>query len=241
VSRIALITGASRGIGRAIALRLARDGYDIWANYASGKDAAETLCREIKALGRKATPVGFNVGIGAAVKAALEPLIEQQGVPHAVICNAGITRDGLLAMMTDEDWQSVIDTNLGGFFHITRTVMREMLRKRAGRIIAISSLSGEAGNAGQVNYAASKAGLIGASKALAKEVAKRNITVNVVAPGFIETDMVKDLPKEELAKVVPLQRFGKPEEVAAAVSFLASDEAAYITGAVLSVNGGMYM
>ena len=241
MSRIALITGASRGIGRAIALRLARDGYDIWANYASGKDAAETLCREIEALGRKATPVGFNVGDGKAVKAALEPLIEQQGVPHAVVCNAGITRDGLLAMMSDEDWQSVIDTNLGGFFHVTRTVMREMLRKRAGRIIAISSLSGEAGNAGQVNYAASKAGLIGASKALAKEVAKRNITVNVVAPGFIETDMVKDLPKEELAKVVPLQRFGKPEEVAAAVSFLASDEAAYITGAVLSVNGGMYM
>ena len=241
MSRIALITGASRGIGRAIALRLARDGFDIWANYASGKDAAETLCREIEAMGRKATPVGFNVRDGNAVKAALEPLIEQQGVPHAVVCNAGITRDGLLAMMTDDDWQSVIETNLGGFFHITRTVMREMLRKRAGRIIAISSLSGEAGNAGQVNYAASKAGLIGASKALAKEVAKRNITVNVVAPGFIETDMVKDLPKEELAKMVPLQRFGKPEEVAAAVSFLASDEAAYITGAVLSVNGGMYM
>lgn len=241
MSRIALITGASRGIGRAIALRLARDGFDIWANYASGKDAAEALCREIESLGRKATPAGFNVGDGKAVKAALEPLIEQQGVPHAVVCNAGITRDGLLAMMTDEDWQSVIDTNLGGFFHITRTVMREMLRKRTGRIIAISSLSGEAGNAGQVNYAASKAGLIGASKALAKEVAKRNITVNVVAPGFIETDMVKDLPKEELAKMVPLQRFGKPEEVAAAVSFLASDEAAYITGAVLSVNGGMYM
>ncbi len=241
MSRIALITGASRGIGRAIALRLARDGFDIWANYASGKDAAETLCREIEAMGRKATPVGFNVRDGNAVKAALEPLIEQHGVPHAVVCNAGITRDGLLAMMTDDDWQSVIDTNLGGFFHITRTVMREMLRKRQGRIIAISSLSGEAGNAGQVNYAASKAGLIGASKALAKEVAKRNITVNVVAPGFIETDMVKDLPKEELAKMVPLQRFGKPEEVAAAVSFLASDEAAYITGAVLSVNGGMYM
>jgi 3-oxoacyl-[acyl-carrier protein] reductase len=241
VSRIALITGASRGIGRAIALRLARDGFDIWANYASGKDAAEAVCREIEALGRKATPVGFNVGDGKAVKAALEPLIEQHGAPHAVICNAGITRDGLLAMMTDEDWQSVIDTNLGGFFHITRTVMREMLRKRAGRIIAISSLSGEAGNAGQVNYAASKAGLIGAAKSLAKEIAKRNITVNVVAPGFIETDMVKDLPKEELAKMVPLGRFGKPEEVAAAVGFLASDEAAYVTGAVLSVNGGMYM
>ena len=241
MSRIALITGASRGIGRAIALRLAKDGFDIWANYASGKDAAESVCREIEAMGRRATSVGFNVGDGKAVKAALEPLIEQHGVPHVVVCNAGITRDGLLAMMTDEDWQSVIDTNLGGFFHITRTVMREMLRKRVGRIIAISSLSGEAGNAGQVNYAASKAGLIGASKALAKEVAKRNITVNVVAPGFIETDMVKDLPKEELAKMVPLQRFGKPEEVAAAVSFLASDEAAYITGAVLSVNGGMYM
>lgn len=239
--RTALITGASRGIGRAIALQLARDGFDIWANYATGREAAESLCREIESMGRKARALGFSVRDGQAVRAALEPLIEQDGVPHVIVSNAGVTKDGLMAMMSDDEWSSVIETNLTGFFNVTRACLREMLRKRAGRIIAISSLSGEAGNAGQVNYAASKAGLIGACKALAKEVAKRNITVNVVAPGFIETDMVKDLPRDELARQVPLQRFGKPEEVAAAVSFLAGDSAAYITGHVLSVNGGMYM
>lgn len=239
--RIALVTGASRGIGRAVALRLAKDGYAIWANYASGKDAAAGLCAEIEAAGGKAQAVGFSVRDARAVRETLGALIEAQGVPHVVVSNAGITKDGLLAMMSDEEWASVIETNLTGFFNVIRVVVREMLRKRAGRVIAVSSVSGQAGNPGQVNYAASKAGLIGACKALAKEVAKRNITVNVVAPGFIETDMVKDLPKDELAKQVPLGRFGRPEEIAAAVSFLASDEAAYITGQVLGVNGGMYM
>ncbi len=241
MARIALITGASRGIGRAIALKLAQDGFSIWANYATGKEAAESLCREIADLGGAAIPVGFSVRDSKSVRESLEPLIEKHGPPHVIVSNAGITKDGLLAMMSDEEWSSVIETNLTGFFNVTRVCIREMLRKRAGRVIAISSLSGEAGNAGQVNYAASKAGLIGACKALAKEVAKRNITVNVVAPGFIETDMVKELPKDELVKQVPLLRFGKPEEVAAAVSFLASDAAGYITGNVLSVNGGMYM
>lgn len=239
--RIALITGASRGIGRAIALRLAKDGFAIWANYASGKAAAEALCAEIAAAGGKAQSLGFSVRDGKAVREALTPLMEAEGVPHVLVSNAGVTKDGLLAMMSDEEWAGVIETNLTGFFNVSRVVVREMLRKRAGRVIAISSVSGQAGNAGQVNYAASKAGLIGACKALAKEVAKRNITVNVVAPGFIETDMVKDLPKDELARQIPLQRFGKAEEVAAAVSFLAGDEAAYITGQVLGVNGGMYM
>ncbi|MCC6573939.1 MAG: 3-oxoacyl-ACP reductase FabG [Planctomycetes bacterium] len=239
--RIALVTGASRGIGRAIALRLARDGFRIWANYSAGKDAAESLCREIETAAGKAQAVGFSVRDSKAVREALTPLIEKEGVPHVLVSNAGITKDGLLAMMSDEEWASVIETNLTGFFNVSRVVVREMLRKRAGRVIAVSSVSGQAGNAGQVNYAASKAGLIGACKALAKEVAKRNITVNVVAPGFIDTDMVKELPRDELARQIPLGRFGKAEEIAAAVSFLAGDEAGYITGQVLGINGGMYM
>jgi 3-oxoacyl-[acyl-carrier protein] reductase len=236
MAKIALVTGASRGIGRAIATRLASDGYVIWANYSSNREAAEKLCAEIGGLA-----VGFNVADPDAVNAAIDPLIEEHGAPQVVVSNAGITRDGLMAMLSADEWQRVIDTNLGGFFHVVKACLRPMLRRRAGRIIAISSVSGQAGNAGQVNYSASKAGLIGACKALAKEIASRNITVNVVAPGFIETDMVKDLPREELEKLIPLKRFGKAEEIAAAVSFLASDEAAYITGQVLAVNGGMYM
>jgi 3-oxoacyl-[acyl-carrier protein] reductase len=241
LSGIALVTGASRGIGRAIAKRLASDGYRVWANYSSGREAAESLCGEIESAGGSAIPVGFNVADGAAVHAALEPLIEAEGAPDVVVSNAGITRDGLLAMTSEEEWTSVINTNLGGFYHVTKACLRPMLKRRSGRIIAISSVSGQAGNAGQVNYSASKAGLIGACKSLAKEIASRKITVNVVAPGFVETDMVKDLPKEELSKMVPLGRFGTPEEIAAAVSFLAGKEAGYITGQVLGVNGGMYM
>lgn len=241
MAKIALITGASRGIGRAIAVRLAAEGCRIWANYSASRDAAEGLCREIEAAGGSAVALGFSVREPQAVREALEPLLESEGTPEIVVSNAGITRDGLMAMLSDEEWADVLDTNLTGFFNVTRTVIRPMLRRRSGRIIAISSLSGQTGVAGQVNYAASKAGLIGAAKALAKEVAKRGLTVNVVAPGFIETDMVKDLPKEELAKEIPLGRFGTPEEVAAAVSFLAGEGAAYITGQVIGVNGGMYM
>lgn len=241
MTRIALVTGASRGIGRAVALRLSRDGFRVWANYAGNQAAAESLCAEIEAAGGSAVPVQFDVSDGPAATAAIDALIEAEAAPDVIVCNAGITRDGLLAAMSTENWQQVIDTNLGGFFHITKACLRPMLRRRSGRIIAMSSVSGQMGNAGQVNYAASKAGLIGAAKSLAKEIASRKITVNVVAPGFVETDMVKDLPKEELSKHVPLGRFGTAEEIAAAVSFLASEEAAYITGQVLAVNGGMYM
>ncbi|MCC6463939.1 MAG: 3-oxoacyl-ACP reductase FabG [Planctomycetes bacterium] len=241
MTRIALVTGASRGIGRAIALRLARNGYRVWANYAASRQAADDLCAEIARQGGSALALGFNVGDSAAVKAALDPLVEAEGAPDVVVLNAGITKDGLFAMMSDDEWQSVINTNLGGFFNVTRAVIRPMLRRRSGRVIAVSSVSGQAGNPGQVNYSASKAGLIGACKALAKEVASRKITVNVVAPGFIDTDMVKDLPKADLEKLIPAGRFGTSDEVAAAVSFLAGDEAAYITGQVLGVNGGMYM
>ena len=241
MSKIALVTGASRGIGRAIAKRLAQDGCRIWANYGRSKDEAASLCAEIEAAGGSAVAVGFDVADGEAVRAALEPLIEAEAAPDIVVSNAGITRDGLFAMTSEEEWSSVINTNLGGFYHVTKACLRGMLRRRSGRVIAISSVSGQMGNAGQVNYSASKAGLIGACKALAKEIASRKITVNVVAPGFVETDMVKELPKEELAKHVPLGRFGTADEIAAAVSFLAGDEAAYITGQVLGVNGGMYM
>ncbi len=236
MAKIALVTGASRGIGRAIAQRLARDGFTVWANYASNRDAAESLCNEIGGLA-----VGFDVADHTAVNEALEPLIEEHGAPEVIVSNAGVTHDGLMAMISAEEWQRVIDTNLGGFFHVVKACLRPMLRRRSGRIIAVSSVSGQAGNAGQVNYSASKAGLIGAAKSLAKEIASRSITVNVVAPGFVETDMVKDLPRDELEKMIPLKRFGKPEEIASAVSYLASEEAAYITGQVLGVNGGMYM
>jgi 3-oxoacyl-[acyl-carrier protein] reductase len=241
LAKIALVTGASRGIGRAIAQRLAKDGYRVWVNYGRSKDEAEKLCGEIESAGGSALPVGFDVGDTESVQKALEPLFESEGAPDVVVSNAGITRDGLFAMTSHEEWHGVINTNLGGFYHVTKACLRGMLRRRSGRIIAISSVSGQAGNPGQVNYSASKAGLIGACKSLAKEIASRKITVNVVAPGFVETDMVKDLPKDELSKAVPLGRFGTPDEVAAAVSFLASDEAGYITGQVLGVNGGMYM
>jgi 3-oxoacyl-[acyl-carrier protein] reductase len=236
VAKIALVTGASRGIGRAIAQRLARDGFTVWAGYAGNREAAENLCSEIGGFA-----IGFDVADPKAVNAALEPLVEEHGAPEVIVSNAGVTKDGLMAMISAEEWQRVIDTNLGGFFHVVKACLRPMLRRRSGRIIAISSVSGQAGNPGQVNYSASKAGLIGAAKSLAKEIASRNITVNVVAPGFVETDMVKDLPREELEKLIPLKRFGKPEEIASAVSYFASEEAAYITGQVLGVNGGMYM
>jgi 3-oxoacyl-[acyl-carrier protein] reductase len=238
---VALVTGASRGIGRAVAARLASDGYRVWANYAGSLEAALSLCEEIKAAGGSAIPSQFDVADAASVNTALEPLIEAEGAPEVIVSNAGITRDGLMAMMSEEEWEQVLAVNLSGFFHVVKACLRPMLRRRSGRIIAISSVSGQAGNPGQVNYAASKAGLIGAAKALAREVAGRKLTVNVVAPGFIETDMVAGLPKEQFAKLVPLGRLGTAREVAAAVSYLASPDAAYITGHVLNVNGGMYM
>lgn len=241
MKRIALVTGASRGIGRAVAAGLAQDGFRVWVNYSSNRDLAEEVCAEIEKAGGSALPVGFSVRDPEAVEVALKPLLETEGVPYAVVSNAGITRDGLMAMLSTDEWNDVIDTNLNGFFHVTRAVIREMLRKREGRIIAVASVSGQAGNPGQTNYSASKAGLIGACKALSKEIAKRGITVNVVAPGFIETDMVKDLPKAELEKQIPLGRFGRPEEIASAVRYLASEGAGYVTGQVLGVNGGMYM
>lgn len=237
---LALVTGASRGIGRAIALRLARAGHDIIINYRSSADAAEVLAGEIRALGQEAHLAAFDVGDGESAESAVANLVQSLGCPDVLVNNAGITKDGLFAVQGRASWEQVINTNLGSFYSVTRPVLRQMIRRRAGRIITISSISGVAGNPGQVNYSASKAGLIGATKALALEVASRGITVNAVAPGFIDTDMVKDIDLDSLLPLIPMKRAGTPDDVAAAVEFLASEGAGYITGQVLSVNGGMH-
>lgn len=237
---IALITGASRGIGAAIALRLATDGYDIWLNYRSNHQAAGAVADRVRALGRQCTLLPFDVSDESAVNAALASRVKEQA-PYILVNNSGINRNGLLFWMPREDWKNVLDISLDGFYHVTRHVVGLMVQQKRGRIINIASTSGQTGMPGQVNYSAAKAGLIGATRALAQEVARRGVLVNAVSPGFIETDMTKDLPKADILKVVPLKRFGTCEEVAAAVAFLCSDEASYITGQVLNVNGGVYM
>jgi 3-oxoacyl-[acyl-carrier protein] reductase len=236
----ALVTGASRGIGAAIAERLARDGWDIVLNFRSSRDAAEVVAERIRASGRAVELTPFDVSDRAAARAACEDLLARRGPPWALIINAGITRDGILAFMPDEDWDHVIGTSLGGFFNLVRPLVGAMLKARAGRVVSIASVSGQMGNAGQVNYSAAKGGLIAATKALAREAAKRGLTANVVAPGLISTDMTKDLPVADMVKAVPMLRVGTCEEVAAAVAFLASRDAGYITGQVLGVNGGLY-
>lgn len=237
---VALVTGGSKGIGRAIALTLAADGFDIWLNYRSDHQAAEEVVHEVAKLGRACALVPFDVADMQDVQQALEPLLQQQ-TPFAVVSNAGFTRDGLLALMDEAAWKDVLAVHLDGFFHVVRTVLPRMLRARAGRIVAISSTAGQAGLPGQANYAAAKAGLLGAVRSLAAEVGRRGVLVNAVAPGFVETEMVKELPKEELLQRIPLQRFGRAEEVAAVVRFLCSDNAAYITGQTIAVNGGIHM
>jgi len=235
-----LVTGASRGIGRAIALRLARDGFDIIVHYRSGVEAAQAVANEIVAMGRGVRLLAFDVADRAAAQQALLADIEQHGVYYGVVCNAGITRDNVFPGMSGEEWDSVIHTNLDSFYNVLNPVILPMTRKRKpGRIVTIASVSGLMGNRGQVNYSAAKAGIIGATKALALELAKRGITVNCVAPGIIESDMTAELPLAEILPYVPANRVGKPEEVAAAVSFLMSDDAGYITRQVLSVNGGL--
>ena len=237
----ALVTGASRGIGKAIAERLAKDGYTVIINYHSNIVAAEATKAAIEAAGGRAELLPFDVSDGQAIEAALASWESTHEGEHisVLVNNAGIRRDGLMVFMSEDDWHDVLRTTTEGFYYVTHRVLGGMLRARKGRIVNITSISGVSGLPGQVNYSAAKAALIGATKALSKEVAARKVTVNAVAPGFIATDMTADLDEAELKKTIPAGRFGQPEEVAALVSFLCSDEAAYITGQVINIAGGM--
>ncbi|AEG13139.1 3-oxoacyl-(acyl-carrier-protein) reductase [Shewanella baltica OS183] len=235
-----LVTGSSRGIGKAIALKLAAAGFDIALHYHSNQTAADDTAVEVRALGVDVSLLKFDVADRATVKAAIEADIEANGAYYGVILNAGINRDTAFPAMTESEWDSVIHTNLDGFYNVIHPCVMPMVQSRkGGRIITLASVSGIAGNRGQVNYSASKAGIIGATKALSLELAKRKITVNCIAPGLIETDMVADIPKDMVEQLVPMRRMGKPNEIAALAAFLMSDDAAYITRQVISVNGGM--
>jgi 3-oxoacyl-[acyl-carrier protein] reductase len=236
-----LVTGSSRGIGRAIALRLARAGFDIVLHCRARRDEAEAVQAQIQALGRQVRILQFDVADRAACRQALETDIETHGAYYGVVCNAGLTRDGAFPALSEDDWDQVLRTNLDGFYNVLHPLCMPMIRRRKpGRIVCITSVSGLIGNRGQVNYSASKAGVIGAAKALAIELGKRRITVNCVAPGLIDTEIVDEqVPVEEILKMIPAARLGTPEEVAGAVNFLMSEEAAYITRQVLAVNGGL--
>ncbi len=236
-----LVTGSSRGIGSAIAVRLGADGYHVVVHCRSQRDQAEAVKARIDAAGGSASILQFDVAERALVSAALEADMEQNGAYYGVVCNAGIARDNAFPAMSGEDWDAVIHTNLDAFYNVLNPVIMPMVRRRApGRIVTLSSVSGLMGNRGQVNYSAAKAGIIGATKALAIELAKRNITVNCVAPGLINTEMLDEAPVEEALKMIPMRRAGEPDEVASLVSYLLSDQAGYITRQVISVNGGMF-
>lgn len=242
--KVALVTGASRGIGRAIALRLAKEGAKIVVNYAASSAAAEETAAAVTELGSEALLVKADVSDSAAVESMIGQAAEKFGKLDILVNNAGITRDGLLARMKDEDFAAVLKTNLNGVFYCTKAAAKIMMKQRSGRIVNLTSVVGLMGNAGQANYAAAKAGVIGFSKSVAKELASRGITVNMVAPGFIGTDMtavLSDKVKDAMVEAIPLKRMGAPEDVANAVLFLVSDEASYITGQVINVDGGMVM
>jgi 3-oxoacyl-[acyl-carrier protein] reductase len=235
-----LVTGASRGIGRAIALRAAQDGFDVVVHCRSRVDQAEAVAAEIRNLGRSARVLSFDIADRAATAQVLEADIAEHGTYYGVVCNAGIARDNAFPAMSGEDWDAVIHTNLDAFYNVLNPLVMPLVRRRKpGRIVTLSSVSGLVGNRGQTNYSAAKAGIIGASKALALELASRGITVNCVAPGLIDTEMVSDEVADEALKMIPMRRMGKPEEVAAVVSFLLSDQASYVTRQVISVNGGL--
>jgi 3-oxoacyl-[acyl-carrier protein] reductase len=241
MSETILVTGSSRGIGRAIALRLARAGYDLVLHCRARRDEAEVVSAAVQALGHTARILQFDIADRASCATALEADVAAHGAYYGVVCNAGLTRDGAFPALTGEDWDQVLRTNLDGFYNVLHPLIMPMIRRRApGRIVCITSVSGMIGNRGQVNYSASKAGVIGAAKALATELAKRKITVNCVAPGLIDTDMLDaDVPVAEILKMIPAERAGTPDEVAAAVEFLVSADASYITRQVLAVNGGL--
>ena len=241
--KCALITGASRGIGKAIAIQLAKDhSYHILINYSANTVAANETKDQIIMEGGSSEVIQFNVQDKLEVSNKLMKWKENnpEDIIEVLVNNAGITKDNLLLWMNDEEWGSVVDVSLKGFYNVTNTILQDMIKLRKGRVINIASISGLKGNSGQTNYSAAKGGLIAASKSLSQEVARRGITVNAIAPGFIHSDMTKDLPEKELKKFIPLRRFGTAEEVAHLVSFIASDKAAYITGEVININGGIY-
>lgn len=236
-----LITGSSRGIGRETALYLAKNGFDIVLHCNKNRTSAEEVEKEIIKIGRNARILQFDISNRTACKTAISEDIEKYGVYHGVVLNAGIAKDNCFPAMEDNEWDEVINTNLGGFYNVLKPIVMQMISaKIKGRIVAMSSVSGLCGNRGQVNYSASKAGITGAVKALALELAKRGITVNCVAPGVIDTEMISDIPVEEVKKMIPMRRFGNPKEVASLVNYLMSQDASYITGQVISVNGGLY-
>ncbi len=238
--RRVLITGSSRGIGRAIALRLAHDGFAVTIHCRNGRAEADAVASEVIASNGCATVIQFDVCDRDSCRTILESDIATNGAYYGIVCNAGISRDASFPALSEEDWDLVLDTSLNGFFNVVQPLTMPMLRlKQGGRIVTLASVSGVMGNRGQVNYSAAKAGLIGATKALAVELASRKVTVNCVAPGLIDTDMLEDLPLDEALKIVPMNRVGQPNEVAATVSFLMSDEASYITRQVIGVNGGI--
>lgn len=235
-----LVTGSSRGIGRAIALQLARDGFHVLVHGRADGDALRAVVSEIAAAGGSASALPFDISDRASTRAALDNELSNNGALYGVVCNAGIARDNAFPAMTEEDWDGVIHTNLDSFYNVVQPLVMPIVRaKKGGRIVTLSSVSGIAGNRGQVNYSAAKAGIIGATKALALELASRNITVNCVAPGLIDTEMLHGVEVDEALKLVPAKRLGKPEEIAAVVAFLCSDSAAYVTRQVIAVNGGM--
>ena len=242
--RTAIVTGGTRGIGLAIANRLATDGYDLLITYQRDAESAERARDELATLGGKVGVLAADISTAEGAAATIEAALAQLGRIDVLVNNAGITRDTLVMRMSESDWDDVVDTNLKGAFLVCKAVMRPMMRQRSGRIINLTSVVGQVGNAGQANYASAKAGLIGLTKSLAKEVGSRNITVNAVAPGFIQTrltDILKDEQKAGILSQTPLSRFGQPEDVASGVAFLASDDAAFITGHVLTIDGGLFM
>lgn len=236
-----LITGSSRGIGKACAIYLAKNGFDIVLHCNKNISKAEEVLTEIKEIGVNGRILQFDIKDRQACREVISNDITTQGCYYGTVLNAGIAKDNVFPIMEDEEWDDVINTNLGGFYNILKPIVMAMIENRIkGRIIAMSSISGLKGNRGQVNYSASKAGIIGAVKALSLELAKRKITINAIAPGIIDTDMIQDIPQDEVKKLIPMKRFGKPEEVASLVNYLMSEDAGYITGQVISVNGGLF-